>query len=141
MGAYRCVLLGLTREVETIEEIDALTKRGALKIARATLQRSPALWAFELWRGKKLLYRETQTPPIGGESPANQETHPKVLDIWRAANILVKRRGADAAMVAAQRADELLAAGDVEGCAVWKRILAAVDELTCTKPAEGELVN
>ena len=52
MAAYRCVLLGLNREVETIEEIDALTKRGALKIARATLQRSPALWAFELWRGK-----------------------------------------------------------------------------------------
>ena len=63
------------------------------------------------------------------------------LDIWRAANILVKRHGAGAAVVAGQRADELLAAGDVEGCAVWKRILTAVDELTRTKPAEGERVN
>ena len=51
------------------------------------------------------------------------------IDIWRAANILLKRHGADAATVA------------VEGCAVWKRILAAVDELTRTKPAEGERVN
>ena len=59
------------------------------------------------------------------------------IDIWRAANILVKRHGVDAALVAAQRADELLAKGDVEGCAVWKRIL----ELTRTKPAEGERVN
>ena len=63
------------------------------------------------------------------------------LDIWRAANILVKGHGADASLVAAQRADELLAAGDVEGCAVWKRILAAVDELARIKPAEGERVN
>ncbi|HWI25350.1 MAG TPA: hypothetical protein VN668_00145 [Stellaceae bacterium] len=37
------------------------------------------------------------------------------LDIWRAAHLLIKRHGADAAVVAAQRADELLAAGDVEG--------------------------
>ena len=44
-------------------------------------------------------------------------------------------------LVAAQRADELLAKGDVEGCAVWKRILAAVDELTRTTPAKGAPVN
>ena len=30
----------------------------------------------------------------------------------------------------AQRADELFAEGDVEGYAVWKRFLAAVDELS-----------
>jgi hypothetical protein len=39
-------------------------------------------------------------------------------DIWRAANLLQKRHGADAAIVAGLRADELLAAGDLEGCAV-----------------------
>ncbi len=43
--------------------------------------------------------------------------------------------------MAARRADELLAAGDVEGCAVWKRILAAIGELTRTKLAMGERVN
>ena len=63
------------------------------------------------------------------------------IDIWHAANILVKRQGADARIAAAERADELLAKGDVRGYAVWKRILAAVDKLTRTKPAEGERVN
>ena len=63
------------------------------------------------------------------------------LDIFRAADILTKRHGADAAIDAARRADELLAAGDVEGCALWKRILAAVLELRRTTPAKGERVN
>jgi len=63
------------------------------------------------------------------------------LDILRAANILVKRYGADAAIEAARRADELLEAGDMDGCAIWKRILAALGELTRTTPAEGERVN
>jgi hypothetical protein len=62
-------------------------------------------------------------------------------DIWRAANLLLKRHSTDAETVAAMRADELLASGDVEGCAVWKRILAAVKELSRTAPAEGERVN
>ncbi len=61
-------------------------------------------------------------------------------DIWRAANLLVKRHGVGAAVISAQRADELLAVGDVDGRAVWKRILAAVRERTRTKPAEGERV-
>ena len=63
------------------------------------------------------------------------------LDILRAANLLVKRHGHDAAVIAALRADELLAAGDPQGCAIWKRILAAVTELARTTPAEGERVN
>jgi len=62
-------------------------------------------------------------------------------DIWRAANLLLKRYGADAAAQAAQRADTLLADSDSEGCAIWKRILAAVAELARTTPAEGERVN
>jgi hypothetical protein len=53
----------------------------------------------------------------------------------------VKRYGHDAALVAARRADELLAAADFEGCRIWKRILAAVGELSRTKPARGERVN
>jgi hypothetical protein len=35
--------------------------------------------------------------------------------IWRTANLLVKRHGADAAQVAARRTDDLLAATDFEG--------------------------
>jgi hypothetical protein len=63
------------------------------------------------------------------------------LDIWRAANLLVKRHGHDAALVAARRADELLAATDFEGCRIWNRILQAGAELSRTKPARGERVN
>jgi hypothetical protein len=62
-------------------------------------------------------------------------------DIWRAANLLLKRHSTDAETVAAMRADELLATGDVEGCLVWKRILAAITELSRTAPEEGERVN
>jgi hypothetical protein len=47
----------------------------------------------------------------------------------------------DAALEAARRTDELLEDGDTDGCAIWKRILAAVAELTRTAPAEGERVN
>jgi hypothetical protein len=59
-------------------------------------------------------------------------------DIWRPANLLVKRHGSDAASVASERADELLNRRDVEGHAVWRRIHEAVAELSGTKLAEGE---
>ena len=49
------------------------------------------------------------------------------IDIYRAANELIKQHGEDAPIQAAMKADALLEAGDVEGQAVWKRILAAVD--------------
>lgn len=62
-------------------------------------------------------------------------------DIWRTANLLVKRHGDDAAMVAVRRADELLAAGDADGSAIWIRILGAVVELSRIKPGEGERLN
>jgi hypothetical protein len=62
-------------------------------------------------------------------------------DIWTAANLMVRRHGDDAAPMAAKRAEELAAGGDVEGYTVWKRILAAVAELTRTTPAKGERVN
>jgi hypothetical protein len=63
------------------------------------------------------------------------------VDIWRAANILIKSHAEDAALVAAQRADELLAEGDVEGERVFKMILEVVRELQRKKPQESERVN
>ncbi len=53
----------------------------------------------------------------------------------------MKRHGADAAIVAAQRADALLDAGDIEGKIVWKRIVAAVNELQRRERRPGEAVN
>ncbi len=59
------------------------------------------------------------------------------LDIYRSANVLVKHHGQDAPVHAAMRADAMLEAGDLDGYAVWKRILRAVGELQGTDPALG----
>ncbi len=63
------------------------------------------------------------------------------LDIYRAANLLVNRHGEDAPVHAAIRADAMLDKGDLEGYAVWKRILRAVGELQGTVPKSGEAVH
>ncbi|MDP6643022.1 MAG: hypothetical protein QGF16_02980 [Rhodospirillales bacterium] len=59
------------------------------------------------------------------------------IDIYRTANILIKWHGEDAPIQAAMKADAMLEAGDIEGQAVWKRILAAVDELLSEDRPEG----
>ncbi len=51
------------------------------------------------------------------------------LDIYRSARVLVKHHGEDAPIHTAMRADELLDKGDLDGYAVWKRMLKAVEEL------------
>ena len=51
------------------------------------------------------------------------------IDIYRTANELIKQHDEDAPIHAAIRADELLDAGDLDGQTVWKRILAAIEEL------------
>ncbi len=60
------------------------------------------------------------------------------LDIYRSANLLIKRHGEDAPIHAAMRADAMLEKGDLEGYAVWKRILRAVEELQGVEPASEE---
>ena len=51
------------------------------------------------------------------------------LDIYRSANVLVKHHGQDAPIHAAMQADAMLEKGDLDGCAVWRRILRAVEKL------------
>lgn len=60
------------------------------------------------------------------------------LDIYRTANVLVKQHGQDAPIHAARRADALLEAGDSEGCAVFKRVLQAVEEMQRAGPGPGQ---
>ncbi len=50
------------------------------------------------------------------------------LDIYRSANLLVKRHGQDAPIRAAMRADAMLDKGDLNGYAVWRRIIKAAYE-------------
>ena len=63
------------------------------------------------------------------------------LDIYRSANALVKRHGQDAPIEAARRADAMLERADLDGYAVWKRILHAVEALRRDSPAPGMLVH
>ncbi len=63
------------------------------------------------------------------------------IDIFRVANLLVKRHGQDAPVEAAIRADAMLDKGDLDGCAVWRRILGAVEELQGTVPKPGKAVH
>ena len=56
------------------------------------------------------------------------------IDIWRAANLMLKRYGAKAEAECVTRTDELAAAGDHDGVAVWCRISDAVAQLSNTTP-------
>ena len=51
------------------------------------------------------------------------------IDLWRAAKLIVDRYGREAELQAASRADDKLEAGDMEGRAVWLRIVSAIREL------------
>jgi len=61
-------------------------------------------------------------------------------DIFRAAKLLIDRHGENATLRAAERADQLLEAGDMIGAATWRRILKAIEELR-RGPREGEPLN
>ena len=58
------------------------------------------------------------------------------VDIYRAAQVLIDQHGDEAAVNAAMRADGLMARGDMEGCAVRKRILGAIDVLRRRRSGE-----
>ena len=60
------------------------------------------------------------------------------IEIFRAAQATIQEHGDEATLHAAQRADELLAEGDMDGRAVWHRIERAIDELQRTVPGDGE---
>jgi hypothetical protein len=51
------------------------------------------------------------------------------IAIWRAANLLIRRHGADAELEAAKRADLMLDRGDDEGRLLWARIRRAIEAL------------
>jgi len=56
------------------------------------------------------------------------------LDIWRVANLMLKRYGDLAEVESARRADELWEVGDAAGVAVWRRVMGAVRQLANTTP-------
>jgi hypothetical protein len=54
---------------------------------------------------------------------------------------MMRRFGADAAVQAALRADELFEAGDEHGAAIWRAIVRATEELQRERPKDGELAH
>ncbi len=58
------------------------------------------------------------------------------LDIDRSAKLLIDQHGEEASGFAAKQADKQAEAGDMEGKAVWLRILSAVKELQQREPGE-----
>ena len=50
-------------------------------------------------------------------------------EIWTAANLIIKRLGAEARREAVERAGDMLVRGDAEGHVVWLRIYRAIIEL------------
>ena len=65
----------------------------------------------------------------------------EAIDVWRTAHVMLKEYGAEAELLAAQRADALLDLGDPEGFAVWKRVVAAIVDLERKKPSGSEPMN
>ncbi len=62
------------------------------------------------------------------------------IDIYRSANELIEQHGEDAPIHAAMRADELMEAADMEGRAVWLRIVKAIEVLLSEeRPDDAEV--
>ena len=63
---------------------------------------------------------------------------PSEIDIFRSAKLLIDQHGEDAPIHAAMQADKRMEAGDLDGCAVWKRVIQAIRELLDQKPPGDE---
>ena len=76
-----------------------------------------------------------------GDGLAAIKTMTDEIDIYRTANLLIRQHGAMGAVIhAAQRADELLAAGDMDGRRVWLKVLKAVKVISDASPPGGSAV-
>ncbi len=60
------------------------------------------------------------------------------IDIVRSAKLLIDKHGDEAAIIAIKRATKMLDDGDVDGYAVWKRIVDAVKDMQRETPRPGE---
>ncbi len=60
------------------------------------------------------------------------------IDIYRAANLLIKQHGDEAAIFAAMQADACLEKGDLDGKVMWLAVISAIEELQDTTPPDGD---
>ncbi len=59
---------------------------------------------------------------------------PDDIDIYRSAKLLIDQHGEDAQIFAAMQADRCLEGGDLDGKAVWMRVIGAIKELLNQQP-------
>ncbi len=60
------------------------------------------------------------------------------IDVFRYAAAFIKQHGDDAPLLAIKRTIEMLDAGDLDGYAVWKRIVDAIKDMQRETPRPGE---
>ena len=60
------------------------------------------------------------------------------LDIYRSAKLLIDQHGDDASIHAAQEADACWERGDLDGKAVWMRVIGAIKELLDQQPPSSD---
>ncbi len=63
------------------------------------------------------------------------------LDVYRTAKLLVDKHGHEAPIHAAMNADAMLERDDMDGRAVWLRVVRAAEELLDTKPRGSERIH
>ena len=63
------------------------------------------------------------------------------IDVYRSAKLFIEQHGDEAAIQAAYQADAMLDRGDLDGAAVWRRIVAAINELMDTRPGDGDAIH
>ena len=62
---------------------------------------------------------------------------PTDLDIWQAANVLVQNHGENAVQKVEKHLTAVIARGDEDGEATWRRVLAVIPQLLGTRPDGG----
>jgi hypothetical protein len=62
-----------------------------------------------------------------------------IIEVWRAANFVIKQHGEGAHLHAARRISDLTGIGDHAGALVWSDILAAIVVMTTWEPPESQL--
>ena len=65
------------------------------------------------------------------------DTNLTTAEVYKMADVLLRKHGKDAVIVANMRAGELLIAGDMDGYRAWKRLVMLVDGMTDQEPWDG----
>ena len=60
-------------------------------------------------------------------------------DIYRTANLMIRKHGSKAHIHAAMRADEFSEKGDLDGQRTWLRIIRAIEDLRTIDPGDASL--